>query len=458
MSILDKSNGFPRARRLSVCLALSLGLACGAASATPMPRSVTTCDDDAGNPDSLRAQVAAAASGDTIDLSPLLMVCSTITLGSEIDVQQDTLYFQGPGAAYLAIDGNHQSRIFKHSGMGTVGVSGLALKNGHYASTGMVSTDTSDGGCIYSSSNVTLVHSTVSDCTVEHTGPGSARGGAVFSGGDLSLFATEITRDTAYASIGNASGGAAYAYKAFSAKYSTIADSVANTPDVQHDSAAGGVFVLLGPAAIHGSTISGNRSDRMAALAILSNRTQPSDTIVNSTISGNAASFETAGVWTNSSLSIYNSTIAFNHTSTVDGNFGAGLYIEKGLVMQSSIVADNFTLSVPADIDGVGQVITGAHNLVYESHVVLPLDTTWGVCPALQPLAYNGGPTRTHAPRHLNPSPTIDLGGNPLNLATDQRLLPRLAGALPDIGSVESQPGETDEDIFIAGFDGLCDQ
>ena len=63
----------------------------GAAPAT----AVENCDDD--GPGSLRATIAAAASGDTIDLGAL--ACATISLTTgHIAIAQDDLTLIGPGA------------------------------------------------------------------------------------------------------------------------------------------------------------------------------------------------------------------------------------------------------------------------------------------------------------------------------------------------------------------------
>jgi hypothetical protein len=57
-----------------------------------------------------------------------------------------------------------------------------------------------------------------------------------------------------------------------------------------------------------------------------------------------------------------------------------------------------------------------------------------GVNPALGPLAFDGGTTRTHA--LLPGSPAIDGGSNPLNLTNDQRgpAFARVVGGAADMG------------------------
>src|SRR5690348_5676883 len=113
-----------------------------AAGVSHATATVTNCDDD--GPGSLRATVAAAVSGDTIDFNGL--ACSTISLTTGfISVTQDDLSLVGPGAAALSIDGGTATGIIRHSGLGTLSVSGLTLTNGYYESA-----TTPRGGCVYS--------------------------------------------------------------------------------------------------------------------------------------------------------------------------------------------------------------------------------------------------------------------------------------------------------------------
>ena len=59
--------------------------------------------------------------------------------------------------------------------------------------------------------------------------------------------------------------------------------------------------------------------------------------------------------------------------------------------------------------------------------------------PLLAPLAFNGGPTQTHALK--KGSPAINHGSNPDGLTTDQRGTPfaRQLGSAVDIGAYERQ-------------------
>src|SRR5262245_19860829 len=128
-----------RAAQRPLAAGLSILFAAAASSATATP--VANCDDD--GPGSLRATIAAAASGDTIDLSAL--TCATISLTTGyIGIAQDDLTLIGPGASGLAIDADSASGFLRHTGADTLSVTGLTISHGGYTG------PTPLGGCIYS--------------------------------------------------------------------------------------------------------------------------------------------------------------------------------------------------------------------------------------------------------------------------------------------------------------------
>lgn len=421
----------------------------------PMPHAVTKCNDD-GTPGTLRVEVANAMNHDVIDLSAL--VCSTITLGgTAIEVDQDYLYLQGPiaGPSHLTIDAAHQSSAFYHFGAGTLGFSDLTIANGNY-----VSASHPTGGCIYSKiGSVYLLGSVVSHCTLESTSNSNrALGGGVFAAGNLTLFASTITDSHAFALNGaDAPGGGAYVSGYFQALYSTISDNTAFA--VGGGAGLGGGVFARGNVDIAASTISGNRADFVGGLEFFPAGPYTAD-IINSTISGNSGTQGYAGIYTNAPLTLTSTTVAFNHAPFGFAGASDGVYSAASLLtLQSSIIADNAGPNGPSDLGGLAAVSnTSANNLITSSTVDVPFGTIFA-CPQLEPLAnnggFNGGFTRTHALHHT--SPAIDQGDAGI-LTLDQRDAPRTAGPQADIGSVEWQPGETDERIFVSGFDGLCDQ
>src|SRR6266404_1774525 len=82
-----------------------------------------TADSGAGT---LRAALASAANGDTIDASG---VTGTILLTSGELLVTNSVTILGPGPANLAVNGNHASRAFNISGT-VVTIAGLTITNG----------------------------------------------------------------------------------------------------------------------------------------------------------------------------------------------------------------------------------------------------------------------------------------------------------------------------------------
>jgi hypothetical protein len=376
---------------LAACLVAALGAAHAQSASARAPAlsgalPVTSCADD-GSPDTLRSVIATAASGAVVDLTQL--ECSTITLTSgAIPISVDDLTVQGPGANALAIDGADVNRVFYHSGLGTLAISGLAVVNGRNDAGAPPL-----GGCIYTKGTLDLAYVAVSGCHndgLPASGKYTVVGGAgVAAAGDLLLEHSTI------------SGNAAAATGLGNVGYYTVV--------------GGGVFVV-GNATVVDSTISGNSVSG------------PPGMVDYRAVAG--------GILANGSLAVRNSTIAFNSA----GGGGGGIFDASGsaIDLESTIVADNTvepTAAYAADIGGYG-TLTGANNLIVASDLVLPAGTL-GDDPLLQPLADNGGPTPTHALPFE--SPALDTGNNTSNLSFDQRGdgHVRVSGANADIGAFE---------------------
>ena len=395
---------------------------------------VDNCNDD--GPGSLRAAVAGAADGDTIDLTQLQ--CATITLATgAIEVDLDDLTFQGPGERRLAIDGNGLDRVFIHPYGGTLAFNALTLRNGRDRATGF---HVAGGGCIASAGYVQLYDSTMRDC---YAGGEGAYGGALYAY-SLTMTRSTLTGSHAYGiheAAGTAAfGGAAFVYSlqiSDSTISANLADHRANPGFSSYD--IGGAFVAVTGGSVTGSTIDHNISDgRGGGVAVfnplaVANSTISANTartdiagglflrwpstlqLDNSTVSGNVAALDGGGVWLNAPYSSIRSSIVFGNSSDI-GN-GDNRYDNARAVS-----------------------LIGSNNIVGTSSALLALPAdTRNVNPKLKPLADNGGATRTHA---LAPdSPAIDTGSNPLGFGTDQRggTFPRSYGTAPDVGAYEAQ-------------------
>ena len=185
--------------------------------------------------------------------------------------------------------------------------------------------------------------------------------------------------------------------------------------------------------------------------------------MVNSTISGNTASHEGAGLYANGGrVQFYNATIAANQIIVPVGNvypaMGAGLLITPNfgtnaiVTLQNTLIGDNSLhagLNAPVADDCYGRVRALGYNLIETlSHCGFEnpsVGDITGKDPVLWPLQFNGGSTRTQA--LLHDSPAIDAGrptgctaaaGAPI--LTDQRGFRRPLGGRCDIGAFEYSP------------------
>jgi hypothetical protein len=396
--------------------------------------AVTNCDDD--GPGSLRTTIAAAVDGDTVDLGALR--CGTITLRTgAIPINLDNLVISGPRRSVLSIDGGHLDRVFLHYGGGTLTLQDVTISGGFNRATGF---DVAGGGCIASAGYLSLYDSTLRNC---YAGGEGAYGGALYAYG-LTMSNSTLSGNHAYGvhpQAGTAAfGGAAFVYGLLMAT-STVsgnrADHRVNGNLPSYD--IGGGIVAVRGGSVYNSTVDSNFAhSRGGGIAVFTDLS-----VFNSTISGNVAATEIGGGlflrWP-SALQLGSSTITDNRS----GSDGGGIWLNAaGSAFGSSIIAGNSTDIGNRDNPYGGPIavsIDGDHNLMGQAAPLtsLPPDTLHAD-PHLRALAYNGGPTRTHALDAT--SPAIDAGDNPTSLLFDQRgaNFPRVSGTAADIGAFEVQ-------------------
>jgi len=426
--------------------------------------AVTTCDDDGAG--SLRAAIAAANSNDIIDLSGLQ--CSVISLHTgSLKVPLDNLTVKGPVGGNLTIIGKYNGkvehdRLFKHTGDGT-----LTLKNLHLELGYLDGADAS-GGCVYSSSNLTLDQVVAAHCSAV-TASGVAAGGAVYSKGKLTLTASTISSSVADASAsGQAKGGGAVAHSTFSIVDSTLSNNTAKG-ESGNDKAYGGGLFVEGSGTISGSTISANTAEFSGGVEAFNANSAALDiAFINSTISGNSAPRVGAMFTDFGTVGIYNSTVAFNTAADNDnGDFAPGLAFNAAnhpvaVTLQSSLIVNNTygNAAVNEDLSNNGNpniAFAGADNLVGAAEASVSLanvtSTPIGVCALLGPLRNNGGITDTHA--LLSYSPAIDAGNQVSGVVYDQRGSPH-ARSNPGPGSADIGAYERDkaDSVFNTSFEG----
>jgi predicted outer membrane repeat protein len=210
---------------------------------------------------SLRAEIAAAHSGDTLVFSPKLDG-KTITLTSgELDITQN-LMIQGPGSGELTISGNsanwysdygalrntYASRVFEVAQNTTVTLSGLTINNGDGIASpyGQNLLDFCGGGIM---NHGTLA---VSGCTISNNHADHV-GGGIYSDGTLTVTGCTVSGNHAIGGAGIDNAGTATLLS------STISSNIADWVDgaYQPHGVGGGIF-NAGTLTLSSSTISGN--------------------------------------------------------------------------------------------------------------------------------------------------------------------------------------------------------
>jgi hypothetical protein len=216
----------------------------------------TTADSGAG---SLRAAIASASPGDTIDFN--LTYPTTITLSSTIWVTT-SMTISGPGADKLAISGNNAVEVLYVTGGANVAISGVTIENGSALS---------GGGIMVFASTLTLTDSAVSGNSAA-----AYNGGAIFNFDQATLV---LNRSTVSGNSAGGNGGGI-------ANYQDSALTIIN------------------------STVAANSAGSMGGAIVNDNSAL---TLVNSTVEGNAATASGGGIANNNgTLTIKSSIVALN--------------------------------------------------------------------------------------------------------------------------------------------------
>jgi len=300
-------------------------------------------------------------------------------------------------------------------------------------------TKNGDGGAIYQSEGtLTVNQSTFQNNTA---GLDGGNGGAIFSGGNLTI--NDSTLEANQAGPGMSNGGTS-------------------------KGGNGGAIYGSGPTLkINNSTVHGNRAGDGADEDVSEggdggaiHLELDSLTIGNSTITGNQAGNASATAATSST-----------------GGSGGGIHAADGLsimTLDNAIVAENAigagstTNGTSADIaPGNRSILNRGRNLIGSNEgaeIDFPTPPVAGAAntdgdfvgtaasplsPLLAAIGENGGPTRTRVP--LNASRAINPAGGDTNsgFTTDQRGISRVISGIVDIGSVEFDPGSSDNAALI---------
>jgi hypothetical protein len=329
-----------------------------------------------------------------------------------------------------------------------------------------------DGGGIHNSGGVvTLVNSTITGNTA------NGNGGGIFNnnGGILILKYSEVSENHAvsyyngyyyYGGFGGGiwNGGEGTVTLTNSTVSMNIADGEGG------GGGGGGIYHDNGNLTLTNSTLSGNSAEVGGGLYSRSNAT-----LTNSTLSGNDAKYGGGGIAARgSTLTLTNSTVSGNTTEGLGGGIIATKY--STLTLTSSTVTGNTANAATGGLyaryssvtldnsiiasQTAGSDCSGFESSFIETDVNLDSDDSCFLestpdNPLLLPLAFNGGPTQTHAlctgvgtpdVSCAGPSPALD-GNEGCSVSTDQRGVARPQGVNCDIGAFEALPAGTTFDF-----------
>jgi hypothetical protein len=415
-----------------------------------------TADSGAG---SLRAAIAAASNGDTIQFDAALNG-QTINLTSGELVIDKNITIAGPGPSLLAVSRDSNSmatfRIFHVTPGHTSTIEGLMISGNHA---------NPPGGGVFNEATLTI-----NNCRLDHNFS-EGNGGGILNGGTLTIRNSSVSGSAAGAlplsTTGN--GGGISNSGTLDISKSAIFGNEANfwgggisnsgtvtiTDCTVRGNLTGSEFVLgsgfgggisnqdSGTLTIRNSTVSGNVSNGnfSGGGGIFSGSGNTTLVITNSTISGNFAHPKGGGILNGGSLTVTHSTVSGNSIQS-PGNGGA-IHNNGGMVQIGNTILQTGAPGVSI-FNNAGTITSHGYNLSSDNGggFLTAIGDQINTDPILGPLQDNGGPTFTH--ELLTGSPAINAGDPSFTPPPlyDQRGpgYDRVIGGRIDAGSFELQP------------------
>ncbi|MDE3169752.1 MAG: right-handed parallel beta-helix repeat-containing protein [Acidobacteriota bacterium] len=285
-----------------------------------------TADSGAG---SLRAAVASAAPGDTINFS--LTYPATITLSSTIWMTT-SVTIAGPGANNLAISGNNATELFYVTGGPTVAISGVTIEAGNAPS---------GGGIMVFASTLQLT-----DCAVSGNTASLYNGGGIFNFDQSNLV---LNRTTVSGNSAAGEGGGIVSYQGSTV---TLINSTVSANSSGTD--GGGIVNSSSTLVVINGTIAGNSAATVGGGIDDSNGTLTlKSTLVANNKGGNCSLSGSTLTSDGYNLSDDGSCSAILNSTTDSNNVSAAGLDSKGLQNNGGSTNTIALLPTSPAIDGV---------------------------------------------------------------------------------------------------------
>ncbi|HET6880873.1 MAG TPA: hypothetical protein VFI31_12000 [Pirellulales bacterium] len=351
---------------------------------------VNTNDSGAG---SLRAEIAAAHNGDTIQFDPNLFASGpqTIALTSGELLIKHNLTISGPGAAELTISGDNLSRVFElgsSQAKPTVTISGVTLSGGDgVAAAGSSNYFDGSGGAVLNWGTLTVNNCTLSGNSAHGSGNG---GGAIENQGTLTVTGSTLSGNS---ETGGGLGGAIEnAGGTLKVSSSTLSGNTAY---------GGGAILNEGTLLISASTLSGNSAKNPGGVGGFGNGGAIQSFPVSSRLAyqlnvstciftNNSAGHAGGAISVESSCLITGSTFGGAAGLGNSATFGGAIYVQTPpQVYANSVTLSGCTLSYNAATgEGGGLYVTSGAIVTIENSTSI-IDNTAPV--GYGPDVYNTG-------------------------------------------------------------------
>lgn len=411
---------------------------------------------------SLRAEIAAAQSGDTIVFAPSLNGQTIALTSGELSITKG-VNIEGSGAGELTISGigsvggtYYFFRVFEVNASQPVTISGLSIIDGRGGQ---------NGGAILNHTTLTLSNCNIENSTAEYggaidnasTGTMTISGSGIYNnraldlgGGIRNLGTMTISGSNVVHNIANADGGGIDNQGRLNVSTSTLSQNSTYGDGGAIYSWVGSAGVTLTGCTLNNNDATVGQTDPWGGTVYggggLYVSSYTTATLTNCTLASNVAQYGDGGgidVVANGRTTLLNCTLALN--SALHGG-GISSNEAYSLGLTNTIVAENSSYVGP---DIYGAVTTADHNLVgngngetgvvngVNGNIVGGFNGQPAINPLLGPLANNGGPTETMA--LLAGSPAIGHADNVAAPPTDQRGVTRIdvPGEATDIGAFE---------------------
>jgi hypothetical protein len=285
-----------------------------------------TSDTGVSGDGSLRGELAAAASGDTIAFAGSLKG-KTITLSHGELALSQSLTIAGPVANPVTISGNQASRVFDiTSSSAIVTLSGLTITQGHAG----------EGGGIYNTGTLTVSQCTLSDNSASVL---FGVGGGIYNRGTLTVSQCSLSGNRAV-DVGGVGGGIYNARGTVTVSQSSLSGNSAS----EH---GGGILNAFGTLTVSQSSLSDNSAFQGGGID-----NTGTVTVSQSSLSGNSAS----GGYGGGILNVFG-TVTVSQSSLSDNAAfeGGGIYNEIGATL-NVLNHSSITGNTPDDVQNHGKL------------------------------------------------------------------------------------------------------